>query len=215
MGILGALTPWGMALRVLKLFVLLLLAVVVYLAVTGVQVYLTSRHNDPHAAQAIIVMGAAQYNGVPSPDLQARLTDADSLWNQHLSPIIVVTGDKEPGDQYTEAQASAAWLEQKGVPASDIIQVGGMNSWGNLSLAAAALHQRSLSDVLIATDGFHEDRSLAIATDVGLQASPVPAVTSPITGWASIPFFAKETAGVGLGRIIGYSNIDRLHRSWG
>ncbi len=68
-----------------------------YLAVTGVQVWLTSRHHDARPAQAIVVMGAAQYDGVPSPDLAARLQDADSLWQRHLAPIMVVTGSKETG----------------------------------------------------------------------------------------------------------------------
>jgi uncharacterized SAM-binding protein YcdF (DUF218 family) len=201
-----------MVFRIFKLFVLLLLFIVVYLAVTGVQVFLTSRHSDPHAAQAIVVMGAAQYNGTPSPDLAARLAEAESLWTQHLAAVIVVTGYKEPGDQYTEAQASATWLESQGVPAAEIIQVGGVDSWQNLSQAATALHQQGLKQVLIVTDGFHEDRSLAIATDVGLTASPVPAANSPISGWATVPYFAKETVSVALGRIIGYGNLDRLHQ---
>jgi uncharacterized SAM-binding protein YcdF (DUF218 family) len=211
MGFLSTFTPWGMAWRIVKLFILLLFAIVVYLAVTGVQVYLTSRHSDPHATQAIVVMGAAQYDGNPSPDLEARLAEAKTLWSEHFAAIIVVTGYKEPGDQFTEAQASAAWLEQQGVPSAEILQVGGVDSWQNLSQAATALHQREISQVLLVTDGFHEDRSLAIATDVGLVASPVPAANSPISGWATVPYFGKEAVSVALGRIIGYDNLDRLH----
>ena len=123
---------------------------------------------------------------------------------------MVVTGSKEPGDQYTEAQASEAWLHQNGVPVADIVEVGGDDSWTNLSLAAAALHQRGLTKVLIVTDGFHEDRSLAIASNLGLQAWPVPATDSPIKGWATVPYYAKETLGVALGRVIGYSRLHRL-----
>ncbi len=181
-----------------------------YLAVTAVQVWLTSRHDDARAAQAIVVMGAAQYDGVPSPDLVARLQDADNLWNRHLAPDIVVTGSKKKGDAYTEAQASATWLEQKGVPPGDIIEVGGNDSWTNLSQAAAALHQRGLVRVLMVTDGFHEDRSLAIATGLGLQAWPVPAAASPIKGLSSVPYFAKETVGVAVGRVVGYSRLHKL-----
>ncbi len=181
-----------------------------YLVVTGVQVWLTSRHSEARPAQAIVVMGAAQYDGAPSPDLVARLQDANSLWHRQLAPTVVVTGSKEPGDQYTEAEASEAWLHQNGVPVADIVEVGGDDSWSNLSLAAAALHQRGLTKVLIVTDGFHEDRSLAIASNLGLQAWPVPATDSPIKGWATVPYYAKETLGVALGRIIGYSRLHRL-----
>jgi uncharacterized SAM-binding protein YcdF (DUF218 family) len=191
---------------------LLLIALVLggYFVFTGVQVWLTSRHHDARPVQALVVMGAAQYDGVPSPDLVARLQEADSLWKQHLASTIVVTGSKETGDQYTEAQASASWLEQQGVPAANIVEVGGDDSWTNLSLAAAALHQRGLTKVLIVTDGFHEDRSLAIASNVGLQAWPSPTTDSPIKGWATFPYYAKETVGVALGRIIGYSRLHRL-----
>lgn len=194
--------------RVLRILVLLVVAGVVYLAVTGVQVWLTSRHDDPHAAQAIIVMGAAQYNGVPSADLAARLTTALQVWRRGLAPTVVLTGSKEPGDHYTESQTGAMWLEARGVPAGDIVEVGGRDSWANLSQASRILVPQHRTDVLIVTDGFHEDRSMAIASDVGLTPSPVPATGSPITGWASAPYFAKEAVGVAVGRIIGYQRLD-------
>jgi len=191
---------------------LLIIALLVggYFAVTAVQVWLTSRHHDARPAQAIVVMGAAQYDGVPSPDLVARLQDADSLWQRHLAPTVIVTGSKERGDKYTEAQASAAWLEQHGVPVADIVEVGGNDSWTNLSLATTALHQRGLTKILIVTDGFHEDRSLAIASNLGLQAWAAPAGDSPIKGWATVPYYVKETVGVAVGRVIGYSHLHRL-----
>ncbi len=195
---------------VLQRFVLLAIVVGAYFAFTGVQVWLTSRHHDARPVQAIVVMGAAQYDGVPSPDLVARLQEASNLWQQHLASTMVVTGSKEAGDQFTEAQASATWLEQHGVPSSAIVEVGGDDSWTNLSLAAAALHQRGLTKILIVTDGFHEDRSLAIASNQGLQAWPAPTTSSPIKGWATVPYYAKETVGVALGRIIGYSRLHRL-----
>lgn len=182
-------------------------AVVVYLGVTAVQVWLTSRHSDPRPAQAIVVMGAAQYNGAPSPDLAARLREALTLYRRGLAPLVVATGYKEKGDIYTEAQASQMWLAARGVPASAVAEIGGSDSWSSLSQAATLLHRRSLDRVLIVTDGFHEDRSLAIAADVGLEAWPVPTTSSPITGWSAVPYFAKETIGVAVGRIIGYSHL--------
>jgi uncharacterized SAM-binding protein YcdF (DUF218 family) len=195
---------------VLRPVFLLLVVVAGYLAVTAVQVWLTSRHSQPRPAQAVVVMGAAQYNGVPSPDLEARLRGAAELWHQGLAPLVVVTGSKEVGDQFTEAQASGTWLAGHGVPASAIVEVGGNDSWANLADAAAALRARKLDRVLIVTDGFHEDRSLAIASRVGLRAWPVPATTSPIKGWSTVPYFAKEAVGVALGRIVGYQRLHRL-----
>ena len=195
---------------VLQRLVIIAVVIGAYLAFTAVQVWLTSRHHDARPAQAIVVMGAAQYDGVPSPDLVARLQDANDLWHRHLATTLVVTGSRKPGDKYTEAQASAIWLHAHGVPSADIVEVGGNDSWTNLSLAASALHRLGLTKVLVVTDGFHEDRSLAIASNLALQAWPAPSTDSPIRGWATVPYYAKETVGVAVGRVVGYSRLHRL-----
>jgi len=88
----------------LRIAVLVVTVIVLYFAVTMVQVWLTSRQYDPHAAGAILVMGAAQYDCVPSPDLAARLDQAAILYHQGYAPLIMVTGNKKPGDKCTEAQ---------------------------------------------------------------------------------------------------------------
>jgi len=193
--------------RVLKY---LLLAVAVYLGVTAYQVWKTGQRYEPRAAGAIVVMGAAQYNGVPSPDLRARLEQASLLWHQHYSSSIMVTGSKEPGDVYTEAQASARYLESVGVPAGDIMQAGGRNSWDNLSEAAPTLIARGDTTVLVVTDKFHMARSLAIASSVGLTPYATPTQYSPITGLSAVPYYAKETLGVAVGRVIGFDHLDHL-----
>jgi uncharacterized SAM-binding protein YcdF (DUF218 family) len=187
------------------------IGVVVYLAVTAFQVWRTGQQYAPQAAGAIVVMGAAQYNGVPSPDLRARLEQAALLWHQHYSSTIMVTGSKEPGDRFTEAQASAVYLRSVGVPAADILEAGGRDSWQNLSEAAPNLLARGDTDVLIVTDKFHVDRSMAIASSVGLTPHPTPAQSSPISGISALPYYAKETLGVALGRIIGFDNLDSIH----
>ncbi len=196
---------------VLRIVSLVAAVVVVYFAVTAVQVWLTSLRYEPHPAGAIVVMGAAQYDGVPSPDLQARLDEARLLWGQHYATTVMVTGSKEPGDQFTEAQASTRYLELHGLPAHDILQAGGNDSWENLSEAAPVLLAHGDRVVLVVTDPFHEDRSLAIASSVGLTPSPTPTRTSPIRGWSTVPYFAKETLGVGLGRIIGFDHLSAIH----
>lgn len=194
----------------LKIVLLFVLAVIVYYAVTLVQVWLTSRHYDPVSAQAIVVMGAAQYNGVPSPDLEARLNQALILFQQGYAHLIVCTGSKEPGDNYTEAESGKAYLEQKGVPATDILEAGGRTTWTNLSLASQELKPRGDTNVLIVTDPFHEDRSMAIASTLGLTPHPTPTQTSPINGTAVVPYFLSEAAGVALGRIVGYQHLHEL-----
>jgi uncharacterized SAM-binding protein YcdF (DUF218 family) len=175
-----------------------------------VQVWLTSRHYDPRPAQAIVVMGAAQYDGVPSPDLRARLDEALLLYHQGYSHLVAVTGSKEKGDQFTEAEAGARYLQDEGVSPTDIVEAGGDDSWQNLSEVAPLLKARGVSTVLMVTDPFHEDRSMAIASDLGFTPYPTPTQTSPITGLATVPYFLKEALGVGLGRIIGFQNLHAL-----
>ena len=194
----------------IKVVGILVAAVLVYLAVTLVQIWLTSRDNDPRPAAAIVVMGAAQYDGVPSPDLAARLDEALRLYQDRLAPLIVVTGGKEKGDQFTEAQAGERYLAARGVPSSEVVEVGGSDSYENISLAAAALEHRHDRSVLIATDPFHEDRSLAIATSVGLVAAPTPTRSSPISGWGVVPHYLREGVAVSLGRVVGYREMSSL-----
>jgi uncharacterized SAM-binding protein YcdF (DUF218 family) len=194
-----------------RVALLVVAAIVIYFAVTLLQVWLTSRHYEPHPAGAILVMGAAQYDCVPSPDLRARLDQALTLYRRRYAHLIMVTGYKEPGDRCTEAESGARYLESKGVPAGDILQVGGDNTYENIAAAAPVLERHGAKGVLVTTDPFHEARSMAIASDLSLSPSPTPTQSSPITGWSTVPYFLKEAVGVGLGRIIGYNHLEWLH----
>jgi uncharacterized SAM-binding protein YcdF (DUF218 family) len=196
---------------VLRIVAVLAAAIVLYFAVTLVQVWLTSRHYDPQPAGAILVMGAAQYNCAPSPDLRARLDQALILYKKGYAHLIMVTGNKQPGDRCTEAESGAMYLESKGVKASHILQAGGDNTYENIAAAAPVLARHGAKVVLVTTDPFHEARSMAIASNLSLSPAPTPTQTSPITGWSTVPYFLKETVGVGLGRIIGYNHLEWLH----
>jgi uncharacterized SAM-binding protein YcdF (DUF218 family) len=196
----------------LRFAVLVVTVIVLYFGVTLVQVWLTSRQYDPHPAGAILVMGAAQYDCVPSPDLAARLDEAAILYHQGYSKLIMVTGHKKPGDKCTEAESGASYLEQtKGVPRSAILEAGGDDSYQNIADAQPALVAHDARVVLVTTDPFHEDRSMAISSDLSLIPSPTPTRTSPIKGWSTLPYFLKEAVGVGVGRIIGYNHLEWLH----
>jgi uncharacterized SAM-binding protein YcdF (DUF218 family) len=195
----------------LRIVALVLAGIVLYFGVTFVQVWLTSRQYDPHPAGAILVMGAAQDDCVPTLDLAARLDQALALYHQGYAHLIMLTGGKQPGDKCTEAESGAMYLEARGVPSSDILLAGGNDSYENIADASPALVAHDARVVLVTTDPFHEDRSMAIASTLGLKPSPTPTQTSPIRGWSTLPYFAKETLGVGLGRIIGYNHLEWLH----
>jgi uncharacterized SAM-binding protein YcdF (DUF218 family) len=200
--------PLRLAIRIVSL---LLTALVVYFAVSLVQVWLTSRQYDPHTADVIMVMGAAQYNGVPSPDLAARLNEALKLFDNKDASLIMLTGGKEKGDVYTESEAGSAYLHARGVPLSDILEAGGNTTYQNVAEAAPQLLARHATTVLVTTDPFHEDRSMAISSSLGLTPSPTPTQTSPIKGWSTVPYFLKEAVGLGLGRVVGFNHLDWLH----
>jgi uncharacterized SAM-binding protein YcdF (DUF218 family) len=196
----------------LRFAILVVTVIVLYFGVTLVQVWLTSRQYDPHPAGAVLVMGAAQYDCVPSPDLAARLDQAAILYHQGYAKLIMLTGNKKPGDKCTEAESGATYLEEmKGVPRSAILEAGGDDSYQNIADAQPALLAHDAKVILVTTDPFHEDRSMAIASDLSLTPSPTPTQTSPIQGWSTLPYFLKEALGVGLGRIIGYNHLEWLH----
>jgi len=181
--------------------------IVIYFAITGVQVWLTSREHSTASADAAIVLGAAEYNGRPSPDLQARLDQALALFRARRVPLVAVTGGKIAGDVFTEAGVSARYLRAHGIPAADIVVGWGSDTYQNVSSVAPPLKARSVSSMLVVTDPFHEDRAMAIVSTFGFSPQPVPTATSPITGAATVPYFLKETVAVGIGRLIGYGTL--------
>jgi uncharacterized SAM-binding protein YcdF (DUF218 family) len=181
---------------------------VLYMAVTAVQVWQASREDQARPVQAIVVLGAAQYNGVPSPDLKARLDHALDLWRRKLSDVIVVTGGKEPGDAFTEATAGANYLAGKGVPQSEILrEVSGRNSWQSLESTAGFLKARRLYSVLLVSDPYHDKRISLMASELGLKPYVSPTRTSPLGTKTKLYNYAKETGEVAVGRIIGFRRL--------
>ena len=188
--------------------------VAVYLLVNLGLVWRASRDDQARPVQAIVVLGSAQYNGVPSPDLAARLSHALALWHRRLAPVIVVTGGKQPGDTYTEAEASADWLAARGVPQSSILrEVNGRDTWDSLDATARFLKPRGIHTVLLVSDPYHDDRISLIAGQLGLTSFVSPTKISPIRGTAVVPYFAKETVAVAAGRIIGFRALGYLARN--
>jgi uncharacterized SAM-binding protein YcdF (DUF218 family) len=188
--------------------VLLLVVGAGYLAVSLLQVWSTGRTDQAQPVDAIVVMGAAQYDGVPSPQLAARLDHVVELWPQGLSPLVVATGGKRPGDRFTEAEASATYLIDRGVPADAILlEDQGASSFESLTGVAEMLQQRGLDDVLIVTDPYHALRSRLIAEQLGLRAYVSPTPTSVVTGGDLARRQLQEAAGVAVGRLIGFQHI--------
>lgn len=181
-----------------------------YLLVTFVQVWRAARHDGARPSDAIVVLGAAQYDGRPSPVLAARLDHALELYEEGISPVIVVTGGRREGDRFTEATAAATYLHGHGVPDDVILrETTGRSSWESLAASARFLAARDLTRVVLVSDPYHAARIDAIASEVGLDATVSPTRTSPITGAAEWRRFAAETVRVAAGRVFGFRRLER------
>lgn len=181
-----------------------------YLAVTFVQVWQASRSDDVRTSDAIVVLGAAQYDCAPSPVLEHRLDHALDLYERGIAPRIVVTGGKRAGDRCTEAEAGALYLLERGVPDADILrEVKGRNTWESIAASADFLTDRGYSRVVLVTDDYHALRVRAIADELGLEP-----VVSPVGANATLQELTKETGAVAVGRIVGFRRLvdidDRL-----
>lgn len=182
-----------------------------YYVVTLMQVVRAGRQTDPSPAEAIVVLGAAQYDGRPSPQLAARLDHALELYNDGVAPVVMVTGGNQPGDRFTEAEASANYLVDRGVPEAAIMhEDGGHTTYESLDAAADQLLDAGLDEVVLVTDPYHSLRSRLIADEVGLDAALSPTPTSVVTGWTSFRRELEEAGGVAVGRIIGFDRLSDL-----
>lgn len=185
-------------LRHIRRFVLgVLLVGVLVVGGTGFRVWLVARGDDRTAADVVLVLGAAQYDGKPSQVLEARLRHAKNLYDEGVAPYIVTTGGNKPGDNYTEAGAGEGWLTEHGVPKNRIISVGeGNDTLGSLKAAAERIHQRGWQTAVIVSDPWHSLRARTMADDVGLDAWTSPTHSGPIvqTRATQIRYIFYETA---------------------
>jgi uncharacterized SAM-binding protein YcdF (DUF218 family) len=187
--------------------------VVVYYLVTLFQVWSAGRDHTPAtgSADVIVVLGAAQYDGRPSPQLAARLDHGLDLWEQGVAPMIMVTGGNRPGDRFTEAEAGFEYLVERGVPADVIMREDvGTTTFGSLQAAAGLLLAQGSPDVVLVTDPYHSLRTRLIADEVGLDPTLSPTPSSVVTGWRAFRRDLEEAGGVALGRLVGFERLTEL-----
>ena len=173
------------------------------------QVWNAGRSADRTPVDALIVLGAAQYDGRPSPQLQARLDHAFELWNLNLASFIVVTGGKQTGDRFTEAQAAKKFFTSKGV-LSDLIfeENTGTTTYESLLAVSQIATERKISRVLIVSDPFHMLRAKLIAQEVGLIAFTSATQSSVIRDTAALRRNMQEAVGITVGRVVGFRRVD-------
>ena len=157
--------------------------------------------------RAAIVLGAAQYNGEPSPVLMARLDEAAELYGNDQVTLVVVTGGRQPADVTTEAKTGYDYLrERSGIPDERLrLEVQGGSTYESLAATARFLRKEGVRQVVLVTDRYHAKRSLLIAREVGLD--PDLALTDPS---APLGRLVQETGAVSVGRIIGFRHLQQL-----
>lgn len=150
--------------------------------VTVLEIVSTGRRDEARPAAAIVVLGAAQYVGRPSPVLRARLDHAIALWRDRLAPRLIVTGGRGDGDTTSEAAVSRRYALRRGVPDSAIVlENTGRTTRESLRGVAAIMKDQPRRDVILVSDPFHMLRLAILARRFGLEPLVSPTRTSPIS----------------------------------
>lgn len=173
--------------------------------VSALAVLQAAGRDDARPAQAIVVLGAAQYRGRPSPVLRARLDHAVGLYAQGIAPRLVLTGGVAEGDTASEAAVSRLYALQAGVPDSAILlENEGRTTAQSLARVARLLRARRLDTVVVVSDPFHVRRAALVAHREGLVVYASPTRTDAV--WRRVMrqpgYFFGETVKAPLARVI-------------
>ena len=157
--------------RLFRVLLVILVLVLWYPSWLAFRVWDQSRNDEVHSADVIVVLGAAQYDGDPSPVLKARLDQAAYLYNEDLSDMVIVTGGKRPGDRFTEAGVGEDYLvEEHAVPEENILQEQeGSTTFESLEAVREIAEVENLDTVLLVSDPMHSERIKRMALDLGFD----------------------------------------------
>jgi uncharacterized SAM-binding protein YcdF (DUF218 family) len=159
---------------ILSLLALLVLGAIALVLVTGGAVWIEAHHDDASRidhVDAILVLGAAEYDGTPSPVFAGRLEHAELLYRQGRSSTVLVLGGKQPGDITTEADAGRQYLIDRGVPAGDVVaEPVGNTTLESLQAAVVYMNDHDLRTAFLVSDPWHNLRIEKMASDLGIRA---------------------------------------------
>lgn len=151
-----------------KIVVLLVVLLAAYPGWLAYSIWDRSHDDEVHGADAIVVLGAAQYDGRPSPVLKARLDQAFYLFSEDLSDTIIVTGGKRAGDRFTEAEAAERYLIDAGIPSDRILlEKEGTTTWESLKGVRTIAEDNGVETAMFVSDPLHSERIERMANDLG------------------------------------------------
>ena len=184
------------------------LACFLLVASTALAIWWNARQDSRPASDAIVVLGSAQYNGVPSSVFEARLQHAVTLYEDGVAPVIVTVGGKADGDQFTEAEAGRDYLAGSGIPAEALVTVPeGGDTLESIRAVSATFTEQGWSHAVLVSDPWHAMRAERMAEDAGLAASSSPTRQGPAvqTRTTQFRYILRETAAYLLYRATGES----------
>ncbi len=190
---------------------LLLAAVVASLLLvvaTAGAIWWTARQDARPSSDAIVVLGSAQYDGVPSSIFEARLEHALRLFESGVAPVLVTVGGKADGDRMSEAEAGAQYLADAGVPGDALLPVPeGADTLGSMRSVSRVLDEQGWSTAVLVTDPWHAMRTERMAEDAGIEAETSPTRQGPAVYSRTTQFryILRETAAYLLYRATGES----------
>jgi uncharacterized SAM-binding protein YcdF (DUF218 family) len=186
----------------LRLGFLLGLVVIGYLAWITAQIYHQSNVDEAREADVIIVMGAAEYAGRPSPVLRARLDHALDIYRKGLAPRILTTGGAGGDPYYTEGEVSRNYLVKNGVPSESILVESEADSTiESTAIAGEIMTRMNLDSAIVVSDGYHIFRTKKLLEFRGLQVYGSPRPSEPTGTWREKWLYVKQAIAFLLWRI--------------
>jgi uncharacterized SAM-binding protein YcdF (DUF218 family) len=165
-----------------RILTIIVVAIFALWVISATAVLIWASRDEARPAQAIVVLGAAQYAGKPSPVLRARLDHALDLWNRHLASLLILTGGTGSGDTTSEAAVGRSYARKHGVPDSAIlVESEGRTTSASMRAVAGMLEVRGLQSALLVSDPFHMLRLRILARRFGFTPYTSPTQTSPIS----------------------------------
>jgi uncharacterized SAM-binding protein YcdF (DUF218 family) len=183
--------------RFLRWAILLaILGLVVFFLIAALQVVAQSRHDEAQPADAIVVFGAAEYAGRPSPIFKARLDHAYDLFRRNLAPVVIVTGGSAGNSRYSEGGVGRDYLIGRGIPERDLIaETQSSNTSKEAERVATIMRVNGMHSCLAVSDRYHMFRIKALleGEGVGAYASPRPEAR-PASRWQRVQIVSREAA---------------------
>ena len=142
--------------RLVRLEVLALLALAMFLAVTAIRVVHEGSLQELHPADAIVVFGAAEYSGRPSPVLRARLDHAFELFQKNIAPVVITTGGAALDPSFSEGGVGRDYLMHRGIPERNLIaETQGSDTAQSAMRVAVIMRANGLHSCVAVSDAYH------------------------------------------------------------